>query len=731
MVRRIADQAHNMEQKQPVQEVKFGTFGGVFTPSVLTIIGVVLFLRTGWMVGTVGLPGAMIIIVLAHSVTVATGLSLSSIATNIRIGAGGAYTIIARSLGLEVGGAIGIPLYISQAISTAFYIAGFTEAARVLLVPYAEMYGYVYNDQYIAIGLWAILSIVAYIGADWALKIQYLIMACIAVSIASFFMGSPMPHAGRGVFTVAMGGQQFFDVFKIFFPAVTGILAGVSMSGDLKDPKRAIPSGTLFAIIVGFFVYAGCAYWYGRMAPADALRTDNTVMLNIGMFSWAFYTGIFAATLSSALGSLVSAPRTLNALGAHGILPFSRFFAVLDRKGQPRNAIVFTSLLSLVFVAFGKLDTIAPLLTMFYLITYGMLNMVTFIERSIGIVSFRPTFRVPRAVSLYGAVSCFFIMIVIQPIIGTLALCIIAGIYVMLIRAGLRAKWGDVRSGLFLSIATWAARQAAHLPKFTKSWTPNLLMPVKAPRDNALLFQLARDLAAPGGSVIAFSVAAHEENREKRERELHTALDPIRREKMFYIAAALQGQNFTNTTKTLTQFLGNIFLKPNILFATVSENPEKDEQLQSIINAAESRHMGLALLKLHPKSGLNQRREINLVLRDKSPNKDLAILLALQLQRNWERGRINLVTLVPDEAEHDLQADYFANLKEDARMPANTDVRVIKGKFPEGLEHFPRCDIAICGIGDRVDLDQIRRITSSSHVSCLFVKDSGEESAFD
>lgn len=716
------------DPKSETHEVKFGTFGGVFTPSVLTIIGVILFLRTGWVVGQSGLLGAMVIIVLAHLVTIATGLSLSSISTNISLGAGGAYAIIARSLGLEVGGAIGIPLYLSQTISTAFYIAGFTEAWMALCA--ATGLPMPVDPRIVSVALWFALSVVAYIGADYAIKVQYVIMAAIAVSIAAFLFGTPV--AGEAVGVPLWGfdrGQSFFDIFKIFFPAVTGILAGVSMSGDLRDPKKSIPGGTMWAIFVGFLVYGGVAYMFTRMAGRETLIGNLTVMRDVSVFGWAFFVGIFSATLSSALGSLVGAPRTLNAMGAHGILPLSRFFAFLDKKGQPRNAAVFTALLALVFVVLGDLDTIAPLLTMFFMITYGMLNLVTFIERSIGIVSFRPTFRVPAFVSLFGAVACFFIMIVINPIIGSLALVLISGIYVMLVRAGLRTKWGDVRSGLFLSIATWAARQASQFPKFTKSWTPNLLMPVEEPRDSALLFQLARDLVSPGGSVIAFTVSERE--RERKGRQLEEALYPMRRDKLFYIGAAVEGEDFTQTTRTLTQFLHNIFLKPNILFVTLSDDPANDENMQSIINAAMEQNMGLAIFKLHSKAGLNQRERINLVLRDKSPNKDLAILLALQLRRNWDRSVINLVTLVGDESEKAAQKDFFIGLKQDARLPANTTVNVVVGKFPEDLEDFPPCDVAICGLGDEVRLDQVRIIGNAGHVSTLFVRDSGEESAFD
>ena len=98
---------------------KFGTFAGVFVPNVLTILGVIMFLRTGWVVGQAGLTGALIILGIANLITFLTTLSLSAIATNTKVGGGGAYYLISRSLGLEIGGSIGVPLFLAQAISAA------------------------------------------------------------------------------------------------------------------------------------------------------------------------------------------------------------------------------------------------------------------------------------------------------------------------------------------------------------------------------------------------------------------------------------------------------------------------------------------------------------------------------------------------------------------------------------------------------------------------------------
>ncbi|MFQ6674701.1 MAG: Na-K-Cl cotransporter, partial [Fidelibacterota bacterium] len=213
---------------------RFGTFEGVFTPTILTILGAIMYLRLGWVVGNAGFGGALVIILLAKLVTITTGLAMSSMTTNIKIGAGGSYAIISRSMGLEVGGAIGIPLYLSQALGAAMYIAGFTEG-WVAVFPN-------HNPLEVALIVLVSLLVIALISAKVAMKVQYVIMSLIILSLISFFLGK-----GDGTGQITLWGNfekaPFWVVFAIFFPAVTGIEAGAAMSGDLKDPRRSLPIG--------------------------------------------------------------------------------------------------------------------------------------------------------------------------------------------------------------------------------------------------------------------------------------------------------------------------------------------------------------------------------------------------------------------------------------------------------------------------------------------------------
>lgn len=206
-----------MKNKIKANNKGLNTLEGVYVPTLLTILGVIMYLRLGWVVGNVGLWGALAIIVLAHVITATTTLSMSSMLTNIKIGAGGAYAIIARSLGMEMGGAIGIPLYFSQAISVAFYIAGFSE----LWVTFFPSHSLVIVGMIV----WAVLTAVSIISTKLAFRVQYFILAAVVLSIISFLIG-PSLNDGPMVLSGSMADASFWATFAIFFPAVTGILTG-------------------------------------------------------------------------------------------------------------------------------------------------------------------------------------------------------------------------------------------------------------------------------------------------------------------------------------------------------------------------------------------------------------------------------------------------------------------------------------------------------------------------
>ena len=299
------------------EKKKFGTFAGVFTPSILTILGVIMYMRLGWVVGNAGLLGAILIIIIAHVIAVTTGLSVSSVATDKKIGAGGIYYVLSRSMGIPIGGSIGIALSVGTALSIALYLIGFSESFNAYFG-----FGMSVNDFRLTgtIAL-IVLTLLALISTSLALKAQYFILAAIAVSLIAIFSGSSEFVPESVPLFSTEGAVPLEVVFAIFFPAVTGFTAGIAMSGDLKEPNRSIPVGTLSAIGGGLVVYIALAVFMAYTINSDVLKTDYNILMKIAIFAPAVVAGIWGATLSSALGGILGGPRILQAMSIDKVTP--------------------------------------------------------------------------------------------------------------------------------------------------------------------------------------------------------------------------------------------------------------------------------------------------------------------------------------------------------------------------------------------------------------------------
>ena len=458
--------------KDEAQQAKrFGTFGGVYTPSVLTILGVVMYLRLGWVTGSAGIGGALLIVVVSHLISLATGFSVSSIATSRTVGAGGAYFMISRALGAPTGAAIGIPLFLAQALSATFYIVGFTESLRPLIPAWIQP---LLPEVVISTVVNILLTALALRSAALVLKAQYLVMVAIVLSLASFFSGT-MPEFPREVSWFAQRGGSFAEIFAVFFPAVTGIMAGVSMSGDLKDARRSIPVGTLAAIATGFVVYMAFPVWLILNADGETLREQKDATFAIASVPALIYLGVWGATISSALGSILTAPRTLQALAYDGVLPrvLGRGFG---KSTEPQVGILLTFVLAQVGIFLGSLDAIAPVLTMFFLATYGLTNLTCGLQKWAASPSFRPSFRVPAWVSIGGALACFYAMSIINLPAMLAALLFCAFIYAIWQRRALSTTYGDARHGIWSALVRSALFRLRRVHFHPSNWRPNLVI---------------------------------------------------------------------------------------------------------------------------------------------------------------------------------------------------------------------------------------------------------------
>ncbi|MEM8558677.1 MAG: amino acid permease [Bacteroidota bacterium] len=730
---------------------KFGTFAGVFTPTLLTILGVIMYLRTGWVVGNAGVLGALGIILLSFGITIATGLSMSSITTNIRIGAGGAYSIISQSLGLEVGGSVGIPLYLSQALAVAMYVFGFREGWAYLFPEHPAIL--------VDLGTFGVLFGIAVVSASFAFRVQYVIMAVIAgslVSVALAAVNGSMQYdlAAVGLTGTYPGtpedgfsGTSFWVVFAVFFPAATGIMAGANMSGDLRDPRRSIPRGTMAAIAVSLVIYLALAYWLARSATPEELLSTYTIMIDRAHWGPAVLAGLLGATFSSALASLVGAPRILQALGDHAVLPRGPWLAARTAKGEPRNALVVTAGIVLAALLLRDLNVIAPLITMFFLITYAMINFVVFVEGQLGLVSFRPRLRIPQLVPLFGLGGCLLAMFVVNPTFALAAVVVVVGVYAFLLRRHLEAPYGDVRSGLFVAVAEWAAKRVADLPtRQERAWKPNVLVPVQDLSALRGSFELLRTLVFPKGSVKLLGLTtgtadtADATVAEPYLDRLPTLSHAFRRQGVYATWTTLDTDDFAMGVSASLQALRGTFFRPNVLFLrlpdpALADHAAREHAYARLAVEARRQRVGTVFYAPHPRAGLGQRQYINVWIHDRSPdwhlsmdigNLDLSLLLAYKLKRNWN-GLIRLITVV-DAAEAERARHFLDRLIDLARLPDTTPV-VGTGAFRDFAQTAPQADLNLLGLMPAPDFDTMRGLVTTLDASCLFIRDSGDENA--
>jgi amino acid transporter len=725
---------------------RFGTFGGVFTPTVLTILGVIMYLRLGWVVGNAGLLGGFVIILAAFAITAATGLAMSSITTNIRIGAGGAYAIIAQSLGLEVGGSLGIPRYLSQALAVTMYIFGFREGWLWVFPEHSALL--------VDLVLFSTLFGIAYVSARAAIRVQYVIMAVIVGSLISVAVAAYNGSMEYSLDQVALWGNfagveqgdgatstAFWKVFAVFFPATTGIMAGANMSGELEDPKRSIPIGTMAAVVVSLIIYLLLGYWILRSAPVSELNSNYYVMIEEARWGWLVLGGLLGACFSSALASLVGASRILQAMGDHNVVPQGEWLAQLSDGGEPRNAMWVTGALIFASLMLRDLNAVAPLITMFFLITYAMLNVVVLVEQSIGLVSFRPLLKIPRWVSTVGLVGSAFAMFIISPTISLISVTVVLAFYVILTRQSRRLdpSFQDVRSGLFFSLAEWAAKQTSELPEAQeRAWKPNILMPVENTARLRGDFPIVQGLSYPQGSVKILGLADDQRARKLQE-DIDGLIDAFRRRNVFATSAVVSAVDFEQGIVAGMQTLRGQFFHPNTLFLHLppSMDDERTDAYQTILDESHRVEIGTILYVPHLEAGTGQQSWINVWVRDRSPewriswdvgNLDLSMLAAYKLEQNWD-AKMRLVMAVEDASELSNARKYLEQVREVARMP-EIEIHVAAEPFERSLQEAPHADINVFGLREDPDFEELRRMSDQTESSCLFVRDSGHESAF-
>ncbi|MBZ0165878.1 MAG: amino acid permease, partial [Candidatus Omnitrophica bacterium] len=333
-------------------------------------------------------------------------------------------------------------------------------------------------------------------------------------------------------------------------------------------------------------VYIALSVCFAASVPPEALRADPYVAIGLGRWPMLVLAGIMGATLSSALSTAVGAPRVLVALSRHRMLPFSTTLAHVRPGGEPTRAILVTFSIALATILFGSLNQIASLLTMFFLITYGMINLTVYIEQSIGIVSFRPSFKIPRLVSLGGSLGCLLVMLVVDTRFSVIAVATIVGIYYVLLKRHSQVYSPDVRSGALVYLAENFAQAANKLPYYPKIWKPNILMVLYQQREFERALPLVRNIIFPEGRLSIIEVIDDDQNKEVARQAMREQLDPLRKEGVFIEAAIVKTESPKQASFSALQTVRGFFFPPNTFLQILDEPSANDVYTYAVVERA-------------------------------------------------------------------------------------------------------------------------------------------------
>lgn len=610
---------------KPAPPARMGTLIGVYLPCIQNIFGVILFIRLTWVVGTAGAIQGFLIVLTCCCTTMLTAISMSAIATNGVVPAGGSYFMIGRALGPECGGAVGMLFYTGTTLAAAMYIVGAVEIVLTYMAPSISIFGdftkdpeAMYNNfRVYGTGLLLVMGMVVFVGVKFVNKFATIALACVILSITAVYAGIFVNYNGNDKLqmcvlgkrllrdiadvkncTKEIGGQLhqlfcsnntcdpyyllnnvsvvqgikglksgvFFDnlqdsflqmgqyiaygkdpddveqmdrptynqiyadctttftiLIGIFFPSVTGIMAGSNRSGDLADAQKSIPIGTICAILTTSTVYLSCVLLFAGTVDNLLLRDKfgqsiggKLVVANMAWPNeWVILVGSFLSTLGAGLQSLTGAPRLLQAIAKDEIIPFLAPFAVSSSRGEPTRALLLTMVICQCGILLGNVDILAPLLSMFFLMCYGFVNLACALQTLLKTPNWRPRFKYYHwSLSLAGLTLCISIMFMTSWFYALIAMGLAGVVYKYIEYRGAEKEWGDGLRGLALSAARYSLLRLEEGPPHTKNWRPQILVLAKLNSELRPTYRkmlaFANQLKAGKGLTVCVSVLGGE-----------------------------------------------------------------------------------------------------------------------------------------------------------------------------------------------------------------------------
>ncbi len=641
---------------------KFGAFAGVFTPSILTILGVIMYMRLGWVTGVAGLWGTIGIILLAHIVSVTTGLSISSIATDKKIEAGGIYYILSRSLGLPMGGSIGITLFIGTALSISLYIVGFTES--FIAIPYIqELTGIteisVSSIRIIGSIVLLILVIIAYISTEIAIKAQFFILGAIVLSLVSIVVGFIINQQPQ---EIGIEPQQaikpfhdftFEQVFAIFFPAVTGFTAGVAMSGDLKDSKSDIPKGTLLAISVGLVVYIALVVMIYYFVDQATLLSNYNFLMALAWIPALVVAGIWGATLSSALGGILGGPRIIQAIAQDKIVPkiLGKGYGV---NNEPRNALIFTFIISEAGILIGDLNIIAGVVTMFYLSAYGFINLAFALEKWAS-TDFRPSFNISLWIGVLGFVVSFLIMFQLDILSMFGALAILGIIYHFISKKQHYLEIGDVWQSVRASILRKLLTQLSKKTLTERNWRPNILLFSGGAGSRPHLIEFGKALVGEHGMISNFILVINSTSKVLFPKSKQALTKDILSKDEGIFSRLQESNDLYKGIESIAATYGFSGVEPNTILMGWGRKTEDHVRFAKMFKHLCDLDHNIVMLDYNKEKGFGNYKRIDVWWRGGSNNGNLILSLIKYIRSSykWRHASVRIMLINNENSKHD------------------------------------------------------------------------------
>lgn len=666
---------------------KFGT-APVFFTAISTILGAILFLRFGFAVGTLGFWGVIFVVLLGHLVTIPTALAISELATNKRVEGGGEYFIISRSFGLNIGATIGIALYFSQAISVAFYVIAFTEAFEPLFNWALTDLAYNLPRQVISVPAMLLLSVlILKKGANLGVKALYFVVVILLVSLVFFFLGTT-DYSSVSDLTISnlnlRNADDFFMVFAIIFPAFTGMTAGVGLSGDLKNPSKSIPLGTTTATLLGMIIYFFVIYKLAISVSTADLLENQLVMAKIAIGgSLLIPLGLAASTISSALGSVMVAPRTLQALSIDKSFPSKSLNKWLakgrESDSEPINASLVTCLIAMVFVLLGDVNAVAEIISMFFMVTYGSLCLISVLNHFGSSPSYRPSFKSKWFVSLIGFITSVWVMFMINFSYAFAAILVMSLIYIFINRYHKNRK--GIESIFLNSLYQLNRNLQVFLQKTrkrkTREWRPSAICISKDSFERDIAFKLLNWISYKYG----FGTYLHRIEGYYSKATFHQSIKELNRliksfdkiENHVYVDTIIS-PSYTSAIAQAIQLPGVAGMENNmVIFEYDKANPERLDLIIDNYSLARAGNFDFCILGSSNRQ-LDFKKDIHIWIKSSdTDNANLMILLSFIIagHSDWKKADIKIFNICKKEQAEETRKQ-LDELVVSGRLPITT-----------------------------------------------------------